>query len=122
MNKIEFTFAVDSDNKDHMLIIGEMFLKLGGAGEVAPVATEKIKKAAKTEPAKTEPAKTEPAKTEPETELTIEALRAKGFSLATAKPAAKDAIGNWLSSRGIKGVPAIPKEMFNEYNEFLNTL
>ena len=112
MNKIEFTFAVDSDNKDHMLIIGEMFLKLGGAGEVAPVATEKIKKAAKTEP----------AKTEPETELTIEALRAKGFSLATAKPAAKDAIGNWLSSRGIKGVPAIPKEMFNEYNEFLNTL
>jgi hypothetical protein len=127
MNKIEFNFAIDSENKDHMLIIGEMFLKLAGSG-TTPVTIEKPKKPVKAEPVKAEPVKAEPVKAEPvkaepETnELTIEKLRARGYALATSKPAAKEAIKAWLDVRNIKGVPAIPKELFDEYNEFLNTL
>lgn len=143
MSKIEFNFAVDSENRDHLLIIGEMFLKLGGA-EAPKVATKNVeavevepktigvdfkkRMAAKVETPNVEAPKVEALKVEApkvETEekgLTIEALRAKGFALATSKPAAKDAIGNWLKERNIKGVPALPKDLFQEYDEFLSTL
>lgn len=139
MGKIEFNFAVDSENADHLRIIGEMFLKLSVAGQPfeAIVPTQSIKRETRagknatviTEVAKVEqvqPEKVEqvqPEKVESEEKgLTIEALRAKGFALATSKPAAKDAIGKWLAERNIKGVPALPKEMFEEYNDFLSTL
>jgi hypothetical protein len=144
MSKIEFNFAVDSENVDHLRIIGEMFLKLGGAGQSFEtiVPAQSIKRETRsgknatviTEVAKVEAPKVEqveapkveqvqPEKVESEEKgLTIEALRAKGFALATSKPAAKDAIGKWLADRGIKGVPAIPKEKFQEYDEFLSTL
>jgi uncharacterized membrane protein YqiK len=152
MSKIEFNFAVDSENADHLRIIGEMFLKLGGSeapkafeaivpaqsikretrsGKNATIITESAKveapkveipKVERVQPEKIEAPKVEaPVETE-EKGLTIEALRAKGFALATAKPAAKEAIGNWLKERNIKGVPALPKGLYAEYDEFLSTL
>jgi hypothetical protein len=128
MSQINFNFAVDSENSDHLLIIGEMFLKLAGSevpvksANPAKPASKKVE-TPKVETPKVETPKVETPKVEAEEKgLTIEALRAKGFALATAKPAAKEAIGNWLKERNIKGVPALPKEMFQEYDEFLSTL
>jgi hypothetical protein len=140
--EINFNFAIDGENRDHCLAIAEMFMKLAGekvekpevknvktkAVETKAVETKAVEtKAVETKEVETKAVETKEVETkvvetkEPEG-LTLESLRAKGFKKATSDPACKDKIGAWLQEKGIKGVPAMPKDLFQEYDKFLDSL
>jgi hypothetical protein len=124
MNKIEFTISLAADNKDHLLLTAEYLKNLAGQQTAPKVQKEQpveTKKEQPVEAKKEEPAETK--KEEPtEQGITMEELRKKGKDLAVKSPEVKEKIKNWLIDNGFKSVPLIPKESYEAYNQFLDSL